>query len=232
MPMDWSSARDYAARYVHPEETLVTEAQWLELDDPSPLYYYMPGTLTARKRRLFACACCRLVLSAQTDRRCKLAIEVVERYADGLATGTDLAHALDAAAAVAPATRDAAARACYCAASATDNLPLATARAALEAPRADYRAGRKAQAAAFLDLVGNPFRPGSVADIASLARNDGTVGKLAQCVYDDRAYNRLPLLADSLEDAGCTDAEVLGHLRGPGPHVRGCWAVDLLLGKS
>ncbi len=43
---------------------------------------------------------------------------------------------------------------------------------------------------------------------------------------------RLPVLADALEDAGCADAELLGHLRGPGPHVRGCWAVDMIPGKS
>jgi hypothetical protein len=58
-----------------------------------------------------------------------------------------------------------------------------------------------------------------------------TATALARGVYDDRAFDRLPLLADALEDAGCTDAELLGHLRGPGPHVRGCWAVDLVLGK-
>jgi hypothetical protein len=53
-----------------------------------------------------------------------------------------------------------------------------------------------------------------------------------RAIYADRAFDRLPLLADALEDAGCTDDELLGHLRAPGPHVRGCWAVDLVLGKS
>jgi hypothetical protein len=53
--------------------------------------------------------------------------------------------------------------------------------------------------------------------------------RIARAIYDDRAYNRLPLLADALEDAGCTNAELLGHLRGPGPHVRGCWAVECRL---
>jgi hypothetical protein len=46
------------------------------------------------------------------------------------------------------------------------------------------------------------------------------------------AFDRLPVLADALEEAGCTNADILDHLRGPGPHARGCWAVDLLLGKS
>ena len=59
-----------------------------------------------------------------------------------------------------------------------------------------------------------------------------TVVQLAQSIYDDRAFDRLPILADALEEAGCTDAAILDHCRGPGPHVRGCWAVDLLLGKT
>jgi hypothetical protein len=57
------------------------------------------------------------------------------------------------------------------------------------------------------------------------------VCKLAQGIYEDRAFDRLPVLADALEDAGCT-AAILDHLRGPGPHVRGCFAVDLILGRS
>jgi hypothetical protein len=69
--------------------------------------------------------------------------------------------------------------------------------------------------------------------------NGGTIVQLAQSAYEERHLpagtldnGRLAVLADALEEAGCTDADILGHLRGPGPHVRGCWAVDLLLGKS
>jgi hypothetical protein len=60
---------------------------------------------------------------------------------------------------------------------------------------------------------------------------DGAATNLAQIIYESFAFDRLPHLADALEHAGCTDAELLGHLRSPGPHVRGCWAVDLVLGK-
>ncbi len=70
-------------------------------------------------------------------------------------------------------------------------------------------------------------------------RGDVTVGGIAKAAYDQRQMPsgaldrfRLGVLADALEDAGCTDAELLGHLRGPGPHVRGCWALDLVLGKA
>ncbi len=54
----------------------------------------------------------------------------------------------------------------------------------------------------------------------------------AQAIYDDRAFDRLPILADALEEAGCDNADILDHCRGSGPHVRGCWVVDLLLGKE
>src|SRR5262249_25241945 len=62
--------------------------------------------------------------------------------------------------------------------------------------------------------------------------NDGTVARIAQAIYDERAFERLPVLADALEDAGCDNADILSHCRSDGPHVRGCWVVDLLLGKS
>jgi hypothetical protein len=81
------------------------------------------------------------------------------------------------------------------------------------------------------DVFGNPFRPAPL-DPSWLAWKGGVIRKLAQAIYDDRAFARLPVLADALEDAGCTDAAILGHCRGPGEHVRGCWVVDLLLGKS
>jgi hypothetical protein len=71
-----------------------------------------------------------------------------------------------------------------------------------------------------------------VVDPAWLTWNDGTVRRLAQAFYDDRSFERLPLLADALEDAGCTDAAILDHCRGPAQHARGCWVVDLLLGHA
>jgi hypothetical protein len=65
-----------------------------------------------------------------------------------------------------------------------------------------------------------------------LAWQGGLVVSMARHADESGDYGGLPVLADALEEAGCTDADLLGHLRGPGPHVRGCWAVDLLLGKE
>jgi hypothetical protein len=81
------------------------------------------------------------------------------------------------------------------------------------------------------EVVGNPFRAVQV-DPAWLTWGGGLVRRLAQSIYEERRFGGLPVLADALEEAGCDDADLLGHLRGPGPHVRGCWAVDLLLGKE
>ncbi len=83
-----------------------------------------------------------------------------------------------------------------------------------------------------LDLLhcvfGNPFRP---VEFANSWRSE-TVVALASGIYAERAFDRLPILADALEEAGCDHPDMLAHCRGPGPHVRGCWVVDLVLGKS
>ena len=67
---------------------------------------------------------------------------------------------------------------------------------------------------------------------AVLAWSDGTVMRMAQGIHEERAFDRLPILGDALLDAGCDDEELIGHCRSAGPHVRGCWALDLILGKS
>ncbi|MDY3554702.1 hypothetical protein R5W24_003831 [Gemmata sp. JC717] len=84
------------------------------------------------------------------------------------------------------------------------------------------------QADLFRCIFGNPFRP-TAFDITWCT---GTVIALAEGIYAERAFDRLPILADALQDAGCDSDELLNHLRGKGPHVRGCWALDLVLGKS
>ena len=67
---------------------------------------------------------------------------------------------------------------------------------------------------------------------AWLAWNDAAVYHIAVGIYDELAFDRLPLLADALESAGCGNTDILNHLRSDGPHLRGCWPVDLILGKS
>ncbi|HEX3149646.1 MAG TPA: hypothetical protein VHR66_16340 [Gemmataceae bacterium] len=78
------------------------------------------------------------------------------------------------------------------------------------------------------DIFGNPFRPVA---FDPRWRTSDSVG-VARGIYEDRAFERMPILADALMDAGCDDEQVLSHCRGEGPHVRGCWVVDLVLGKE
>jgi hypothetical protein len=90
------------------------------------------------------------------------------------------------------------------------------------------RAERLVEASLLHDIFGNPFCP-SVVERSWLT---AAVVTLAAHVYYERAFDQMPRLADALLDAGCDDEELKEHCRSGGPHVRGCWAIDLLLGKS
>jgi hypothetical protein len=81
------------------------------------------------------------------------------------------------------------------------------------------------------DIFGNPFRPVAI-DPVWLTWHGGVLVSMAQKMYDSREFSDMPILADALEEAGCTDADLLGHCRSAGEHVRSCWVVDLLLGKE
>jgi hypothetical protein len=97
---------------------------------------------------------------------------------------------------------------------------------------AEYRAALRAEHTAQCNLLrcifGNPFRP----VFFSPAWRSETAVALATAIYAERAFDRLPILADALEEAGCDHADSLAHCRGSGPHARGCWVVDEVLGKS
>ncbi|HYV39293.1 MAG TPA: hypothetical protein VE988_26630 [Gemmataceae bacterium] len=81
-------------------------------------------------------------------------------------------------------------------------------------------------------IFSNPFRQVPIAGRSLLAWNDSTIPKLAQAIYEAQAFDRLPVLADALEEAGCQDEDMLNHCRRPGVHVKGCWVFDLVLGKE
>jgi hypothetical protein len=89
-------------------------------------------------------------------------------------------------------------------------------------------AERAIQAALIRDIFGNPFRPVSVEG----SWLTSTIVTLAHDIYEDRTFDRMPVLADSLQGSGCNNADILDHCRSDGPHVRGCWVVDLMLGKE
>jgi hypothetical protein len=196
-----------------------------------------------RKLRLFACGCCRLIWDRLQDARLRQAVEVAERFAEGEASKAELGAAFTSAR---PLTlggllpEDPGAFERTAAAMAVDTahaqpFSAALGMTALPIRLAGYCAGKRDGEALLCDLLrcvfGNPFRPASLAP-AWAAWNERTAVKMAQAIYDERAFERLPILADALEEAGCADEAALAHCRGPGPHVRGCWVVDLLLDKG
>ncbi len=222
----------------------MTESEWLTCTDPRPMLEFLRGKASDRRLRLFAVACCRLIWPLMTDERSRRAVEVAERFADGMANKHEWRLAAIGARAVTEDVKGAvspAAKARSMSASAALFATLkkdAALYSASSTASANYfhlgstiSAENTTQADLLRCIIGDPFR--SITPSPSwLAWNDGTVHKLAQVIYDDRAFDRLPLLADALEDAGCTDAAILSHCREQGEHVRGCWVVDLLLGKS
>jgi len=200
---------------------------------------FLRDQMNSRKMRLFACSCCRHIWHRLIDERSRNAVEAAERYAEGLITHADLKRAwVEASEALQGSlvTHSGQSRAAIVAKHAADPARSSLAEAVSDAARVGYSqkeldTEKATQATLLHDLVGNPFRPVSVTS-SWLAWNDGTVVKLAEAIYEDRAFDRLPILADALEEAGCDDADILGHCRQPGEHVRGCWVIDLLLGKS
>ncbi len=231
----------------------MTEAEWLACGDVSRMLAELEqrGVSGERKLRLFAVACCRRVWHLLPDERSRGAVQVAERFADDRAGRKDLARAkLAAAAAAERVARNAGWAAYHAVAQRADvsvwNVCMAAveseARRARQAARvagADeasaYEAARVAEMRAQADLLRELFGPLPFRDVhmsrSCLRWNGGTVVKLARAVYDGRRFREVGILADALEEAGCTEPELLGHCRGGAAHVAGCWAVDLVLGS-
>jgi hypothetical protein len=111
---------------------------------------------------------------------------------------------------------------------ATETARYASRAASLETGNSNHPE-QKAQAALLRDIFGPPFICPLSIDVTW---QTGTVVALSQAIYDDRAFDRIPVLGDALEEAGCTNQHILDHCRVLGPHVRGCWLIDSLLGKE
>lgn len=214
----------------------MTEGQWLKCTDPNPMLDYLRDKVSERKRRLFACACCRHIWPLITNKDCRRAVEVAERYADGLVSESErsIAEYLVSGEDVDDAIPPAEVADNWAVVSADDEVldpeedfALLTATIAASAARHPDRE-RASQGSLAHDIFGNPFRP-VTEDPTYLTRN---VTDLAEAIYSDRTFDRLPILADVLEDAGCTNQDILAHCRSGGEHFRGCWVLDLLLGKN
>jgi len=208
----------------------MTEADWLAGTDPAPMLQYLGSTASERKLRLWACACARRVGRLISHELGHKALAVAERYADGLAGQRELLAVADtfSPCGLYNSTYDHPAMRAAHSPLFRETLGQAATYALRCFKPGERTAERAAQAGLLRDVFGNPFRP---AAIDGCCRSGATV-PLARAIYEEQAFERLPILADALEDAGCTDAAVLEHCRGSGDHVRGCWVVDLLAGRE
>jgi hypothetical protein len=236
----------------------MTEAEWLGYEGPTTMFYWISyrmldglrGTeqkrqlrLLERKQRLFGVACCRRIWPLLPDEEIRYCVEVSERFADERATAEELKEALEKVAEMWVKTRglDPAVSACrqVCLGEVHGHDIRTNAINAILAkqPRAQYQVSdesiikvEEAEHRQLLrDIFGNPFHPVT----CSPEWRTSTAIALARHMYESRDFSAMPILADALQDAGCDNEEILAHCRDEkATHVRGCWAVDCLLGKE
>jgi hypothetical protein len=223
----------------------MTEAEWLTSGDAQKMIRSLPrSTWGERRGRLFTVACSSQ-LRVLPDDSLTGVIETSERFADGQADDAELCAAIEKANAAvewearhdmtSPRSHAAEVIAAAAAFPAEEYTAISELLACLRAEHGSRRGiravlARTNQVLAGLvrDLACNPFRPVTFAP----SWRASTAVALAGQMYESRDFSAMPILADALQDAGCDSADVLDHCRGAGPHVRGCWVVDLVLAKE
>jgi hypothetical protein len=182
----------------------------------------------SRKLRALAVACCHRIIAFVDDPRMVAALDAAERFVDGEITADLLKHHHNAAsAAYSDAEHEQAWAAVWCASRPEVGWNVCSHAVQVRA-FSDWDKEQAAQSALVRDIFGNPFHPVTF----SWEWRTNTALSLARQMYDSREFGAMPVLADALQDAGCDCDDILDHCRGPGPHVRGCWVVDLVLGKE
>jgi len=195
----------------------MTEAEWLAATEPVPMLEALKEKASERRLRLFAVLCYREYLRFRPDLNTGIFprwADVTERYAEGTATFEEWEGV----------------RTCvHGEFHAGDPHKQALFSVDTAFACCQHEPSESLLLARFLrDIFGNPFRPVAV----ERSWLTSTVVALAEGIYQERAFDRMPILADALQDAGCDNDDILNHCRQPGEHVRGCWVVDLVLGKS
>ena len=216
----------------------MTDKEWAALQDPDRRLNYLEerGCCDQRKARLFGVACCRRVWRVFTDDRSRTAIDMAEHLADGEITRREMDRIVEMAreAINGHTNLDRPAE------TVARSLGMKKIRPAYVAwlcryavaPHTNYHDQHRDEAGEQLDLVrdifGSPFRPLAF----DPAWRTSTAVALAKGMYESRDFGAMPILADALQDAGCDNEDVLNHCRSANQvHVRGCWVVDLVLGK-
>jgi hypothetical protein len=200
----------------------VTEAEWLACDDPTPMLSTVEGIVSLRKLRLFMAGVCRCGWDCYGIPAIDRAIATADRFADGRESEDSVDYlrreyeagsfwGIPTESLLCPPTQE-----------------MTAVRGFIGALKDSVWTGKATLAALLREVVGTPFH----LPVFDPTWRAGTVVVIARQMYETREFSAMPILADALQDAGCDSAEILDHCRAPGPHVRGCWCVDLVLGKE
>lgn len=219
----------------------MTEQEWLTTTDPVPMLTFLRSRASERKARLFLVACARSVWEQIVEPVMRVAVEVGESAADGHSSSDELRAQVEKMnwwlsdlnlkplrpwnEVLSPEVRSLAFTALHTV------LPGHVVRELNPGIGFGWASAATAQHQPRLlrELIGNPFRP--VACNPEWLTTD--VVSLGHGIYEEKAFDRMPILADALQDAGCTNDDVLNHCRdASAAHARGCWVLDLLLGKK
>ncbi|HEY1189803.1 MAG TPA: hypothetical protein VGE74_19295 [Gemmata sp.] len=223
----------------------MNEKRWFACKEPRALLEHVGKTelWTGRKVRLFAVACCRRLAHLMPGKVVRAALETAEQFADGRATAKKLKSAADHAWAAqrGPFLDDeraelgayaTAAEAVYRLCGPPDAMDITEVLDGIYSATVcdpdNPEEEDTVQVAFVREIFGNPFLPVAF----SPSWRTSTVLALASQMYESRDFSAMTILADALQDAGCDNDDILAHCRGDGPHVRGCWVVDLVLGKA
>ncbi len=223
-----------------------TKAKWLRSKNlPEMLSWVSVTHTSSRKLQLFVCACCRSIYDILRVMVLREAIDNAEKYADGQISEDDFRDFVIANSQfanvefLARQSHNEAVRNLMSEVASYDGFSQAKTIRCIGNILKLRKTESKAHPGLIREIFSNPFPPYSTINPDWLIWNGSVVVSLALAAYDQRLLPsgqldpaRLAILADALEEAGCTDARILGHLRSAGPHVRGCWVLDLILGKS
>lgn len=207
----------------------MTEQEWMTSTDPITMLWFLQEKTSDRKLRLAACAYCRSVWQFM-GKASQKAVLLGEQMADA-PVNENKRHAVVRTAIEAVCRFKETAGDFFMAADMAYRVPCNDGWYAVQ-----WTIGNWSNLTCGVQIVrevfGNPFHGTSTINPSTLSWNDATIPKLAQVIYDDRRFEDMPILADALMDAGCHDQEILNHCRSAGPHAKGCWVLDALLGKE
>jgi hypothetical protein len=228
----------------------MTEEEWLTCENPHPLLEYLRGKGTDRKLRLLLCAIGRSMPDGYVREEEAAALQVSERYADGEVSNDELNAFRNKQkrswirgsptpvsmswSSLLVCSRKLLMQSCFelCARTLRSRIVELTDEPAWERSRQLRHSLLGRERPRFLTIIhcifGNPFRPVTILP----EWRTPTVVSLATGIYEERAFDRMPILADALMDASCDNETILTHCRGPGPHTRGCWVLDLLTNRE